>query len=391
MRRMEPVHQEAAPETEHTTVDKPAADTVEHHSKLTKANEFEVSLSVEMQEFSDTDSKFHATGWVNVSWKQPGLTKTELKWDDVKDLCPIPPGAVLFSNALRTTADPEHPSVEIEQDRVKVVFGYDTEIGCPLALHRFPFDRQSLKICVANYWDNKDLKWTVMKPAAFSLLGNLTDMWEMRTPQFGFVESDGIAAPVMIIHLERKSSYYMYNVVLPLFFIVSIMLASFTLPITDLADRLSIVLTLLLTSVAFNYIVSAWLPKKSYLTLLHKYVLLGFFLLFLTATENTIIFLLDSWNGSASDVDSMNRHDTYNFADAIIGVVMAVFWFSLHLLIPLLSMFGLFHESWKSVHSRTVADDSQDFVYTKDVAGKPLADLSTIHKRKKKHTEVELS
>ena len=55
---------------------------------------------------------------------------------------------------------------------------------------------------------------------------------------------------------ERRAAYYMWNIALPNFLLSMLVFTSFAIPRQDLADRLSVTLTLVLTSVAFKYMVA---------------------------------------------------------------------------------------------------------------------------------------
>ena len=52
-----------------------------------------------------------------------------------------------------------------------------------------------------------------------------------------------------------------------------------------MSDRLAIIMTLMLTSVAFKTYVADQLPDNSYLTFMDKYLLAGIFLLVVMALE----------------------------------------------------------------------------------------------------------
>jgi hypothetical protein len=52
---------------------------------------------------------------------------------------------------------------------------------------------------------------------------------------------------------------------------------------------MSVNLTLVLTAVAFKFVVSQNLPNISYLTLLDKYVLTSFVMLFIVVVENAVV------------------------------------------------------------------------------------------------------
>jgi len=91
--------------------------------------------------------------------------------------------------------------------------------------------------------------------------------------------------------LNRRAGYYLSNVVLPLAAITGLTALSIGAIEADgsrlgTGDRLSVSLTLMLTAVAYKFIVAASLPQVSYLTLLDAYVLVCFGLIFLVCIEN---------------------------------------------------------------------------------------------------------
>lgn len=96
---------------------------------------------------------------------------------------------------------------------------------------------------------------------------------------------------VMYLHVERNPSFYFWNVVFPILLINGVsFIAVWIHPFDD--SRANLQVTFLLTLVAYKYTLSSWLPRKSYLTLLDKYVLMSFALQVLFIAENTI-FLWD--------------------------------------------------------------------------------------------------
>ena len=56
------------------------------------------------------------------------------------------------------------------------------------------------------------------------------------------------------------------------------------------ADQLSLLFTLLLTGIALQFVVGSWLPNTSYLTLLDKYILLSFIVMFIIII---MVFIFD--------------------------------------------------------------------------------------------------
>ena len=97
--------------------------------------------------------------------------------------------------------------------------------------------------------------------------------------------------PVLRIALtaRRKPLYFFWNIMLPMALIEALAYGSFAVPREDVADRLSVSLTMVLTAVAFKQIISAELPNVSYLTLLDVFVLASFASTCLVAFENIVV------------------------------------------------------------------------------------------------------
>ena len=79
---------------------------------------------------------------------------------------------------------------------------------------------------------------------------------------------------IFTVYLWRKTGYYTSNVILPIFVLTLLSPLSCTInedgSSMGTADRLSITLTLLLTAVAYKFVVATSLPTVSYLTLLDR-------------------------------------------------------------------------------------------------------------------------
>ena len=91
------------------------------------------------------------------------------------------------------------------------------------------------------------------------------------------------------VWVSRLHNYYVYNIMVPMTVITCIGVSTVTVPICQVSRRLSVNLTLLLTSVAYKFIVSQDLPNVAYLTFLDKYVLFCLGTLVLYILENVIV------------------------------------------------------------------------------------------------------
>lgn len=123
----------------------------------------------------------------------------------------------------------------------------------------------------------------------------------------------------MTIGFERQPWYYLSNIVLVLFLITLMAAYTFSIDVTDAASRLELNFTLVLTSVAFKYTVSSYLPRITYLTLMDKYVLATFVFLGVVGFENASVAVL-------------SNKDTGRFVDRIFLCGAGGMWLLLHLI-----------------------------------------------------------
>ena len=93
----------------------------------------------------------------------------------------------------------------------------------------------------------------------------------------------------VIVHLERKPTFYLWNVVFVNCFVTLASLMAFNMDAYDVGGRASVLLTLLLTTVGHKLIVCSWMPTKPYLTFLDKYIIACFVVQFLAITESIVI------------------------------------------------------------------------------------------------------
>lgn len=78
------------------------------------------------------------------------------------------------------------------------------------------------------------------------------------------------------LKMRRNYQVYLWNVVFFMMLLSGLSLCSFAVDAEDLGERLAIIITLLLTSVAYQSSVFSTLPNVPYLTLLDKYIVACF-------------------------------------------------------------------------------------------------------------------
>lgn len=126
--------------------------------------------------------------------------------------------------------------------------------------------------------------------------------------------SSGCIYPQLIssIYLHRKHGFYMSNVMIPIFLISSIATASFAInedgTVMDTSSRLSLTLTLLLTAVAYKFVVASILPQLSYVTLLDSYLWYCFAYLLLVAIENALYPAVVFHTSCSNDCNGLEKY-----------------------------------------------------------------------------------
>mmetsp|Transcript_663 Transcript_663/g.1034 ORF Transcript_663/g.1034 Transcript_663/m.1034 type:complete len:373 (-) Transcript_663:169-1287(-) len=220
----------------------------------------------------------------------------------------------------------EHPGGD-------VTFRYHVrgEFGEKCELQNFPFDTQEAKVtlCLNDYvctrfeddvkrveFDNKNislpgkLKYLVLasdRTCQDSVIQRNafqeSDVWdlsrkiEMR-PFLSHPGDSGFLKQYSELHvtltMTRHPESYIYGIGVPLAFITTLGWGCSAISHEDFADRSAITLTLLLTSVAYKFVISQNIPPVSYLTFLDKYVLTSSIFLCSLFLQNYIAFWLDS-------------------------------------------------------------------------------------------------
>ena len=130
------------------------------------------------------------------------------------------------------------------------------------------------------------------------------------------------------LRVERDPGFYFGSIILPNFLIVAAAFAAFPVSIDEedlgfIADRLSISVTLMLTAVAFRYVITEQLPKVTYLTVMDYYLLLGFIMLTLLIFENAFIGIT-SW-------EPIEKTDTRVSIDTLFATCCVIVWAVTHI------------------------------------------------------------
>jgi len=181
-------------------------------------------------------------------------------------------------------------------------------------LQTFPYDHQSLSVQIRSKCANEksapvelDSKtWAggiQRENFALSNVWKLEETVQVRQKPIQMEASIGLSYPGLrfAVHVQRKSGYYVINVAIPTGLFALLCGCQAWIPRQNVADRLSVSLTLLLTATAYKFVTASMLPAVAYQTFLDKYVSMCSMIIILMVVESPLALTF----GNYFDVISM--------------------------------------------------------------------------------------
>jgi hypothetical protein len=184
-----------------------------------------------------------------------------------------------------------------------------------LELKWLPFDRQLLRISIyaeplidnMQFVPFKDLNAGVVKntalPNEWALSENVAfDGFKYPSASLICWAHKKVRSSVqVVVHVDHDPKFFFYNVFLVNFLITMASGTAFAAKPEDFSDRAGIQFTILLTSVGYKIVTSSWMPVKSYLTIMDKYILFNFLFQLFLILENWYVCVF--WCTEVQDDD----------------------------------------------------------------------------------------
>ncbi len=169
---------------------------------------------------------------------------------------------------------------------VKYRYIFSADILTEFDYTRFPFDDQELRMELQSFTDNSN-QLVFSTSEQYTGIGSLfrSDDW-IAYPisaftglkrAFGY-ETQERAYILYVIKLERRTQFYILQIILPFCFFILMTTCVFWIQGTSIDRRVSVVATFALTSVAFNFLVLNYLPSVPYKTMLNAIITAGYFM-----------------------------------------------------------------------------------------------------------------
>eukprot|EP00484_Ammonia_sp_Unknown_P001953 CAMPEP_0197022306 /NCGR_PEP_ID=MMETSP1384-20130603/3213_1 /TAXON_ID=29189 /ORGANISM="Ammonia sp." /LENGTH=642 /DNA_ID=CAMNT_0042450323 /DNA_START=41 /DNA_END=1969 /DNA_ORIENTATION=+ len=213
----------------------------------------------------------------------------------------------------------EIPETEFDSEKARFIrakLECEMTFAEELELQSFPFDCQDLS-CVIHERTTGGVRCIFLpelrKPnfASVDPRYSVIDEWDLETAVIEFGDADpnasrsksSYAMIVLRLKVKRRWKVFFANIVFLMCCISLLALTAFSLGADDLGDRLNLLITLILTAVAFSYVVFDSLPNVPYLTFMDKYILGNY--AFLVALMVWSSFMRQDWFTEIMDVWAM--------------------------------------------------------------------------------------
>jgi hypothetical protein len=154
-------------------------------------------------------------------------------------------------------------------------------------LRNFPFDKQKVEFYIANrniqmrsqltrisdYTKNELINFTTINNInGWDIVGNNLSYKPYKGPN-DTAYFDGV---VLELEIERKHSYYLYKVIVPILLILMVCWSSLWVTPKEIESRLTITIVCLLSLIAYNFVIDKEIPKLEYLTVLDWIILVSY-------------------------------------------------------------------------------------------------------------------
>eukprot|EP00658_Telonema_sp_P-2_P076456 TRINITY_DN6695_c0_g2_i1.p1 TRINITY_DN6695_c0_g2~~TRINITY_DN6695_c0_g2_i1.p1 ORF type:complete len:447 (+),score=125.23 TRINITY_DN6695_c0_g2_i1:106-1446(+) len=305
-------HQPAEPE-------EPAAPSPPLRSPVPKEmREVQIAMTVtQLQKIWDVDQTFDVSFYLQLCWEaqEDGETwEPYIEWRNAITTEVNTAPSKMVKN-LRTGSFREGGNDVKQGDVLRMNADYTMKCAELYELEHFPTDYQKLHLCLVSDTVER-IRFVPMRAVPAKLINHeyFTQIhWQLHqypsksspdydpacttmvdteftcTPSSESATGQSYTKVVFRMFVSRKSSVWLTNTVFPLTMITSLCFTQFAIPSTDVADRLSVSSTLLLSLVAMKYTVSDKLPDIPYLTTLDLYLFMCMFFTVASGMESAFL------------------------------------------------------------------------------------------------------
>jgi len=265
-----------------------------------RAHPVEVAVGVDVTNLSNLDEvheTFQLDGYLFGRWYDPRLARPgetsprtyrrgEVWIPKFEMINGVEPRSVFDSSVI---VHPDGTAQYVER--------FGIQLSSRLDLRRFPFDTERLLIVIHPFIADADRvvfkldpdrTWIGRRFATYNSLAQW-DFIALTSVSSAVPLSGSVAGTISEVRIEaglvRKTGFYIWKLMLPLFLMVLLSWSVFWIEASDLNSQMQVAVVTLLTVIAFALALSSELPKVPYLTFIDVYFLVCYVFVFVAILE----------------------------------------------------------------------------------------------------------
>jgi hypothetical protein len=199
---------------------------------------------------------------------------------------------------------------------------------CHFSMRKYPFDTQLLDAVFRVPGFTKDEIVFVAGDTKIDSSMRLSQ-WDLTSIRIE-PHSDPSPGFSIVLDAKRDPLFNLRLVAMPLALIVMLSWSVFWMERSSLGDRISVSFVGILTAVAYQIVVGDLLPHVSYITLMHGFLNLSFFVMSATVVINLVVGACDR-KGRSDLGDRIDHHCRWIFPLTYFGLIPVIFLIAFHL------------------------------------------------------------
>jgi hypothetical protein len=239
----------------------------------------------DLVEIEDAQQSFVADVFIRAEWMDSRLVHSGLAPCTVEMSRIWTPGVQLLNRRKLERSSDQKLSVAPDGLVTQAVRAYG-DFTFQADLSDFPFDHQELYFTIVSNRDRSDVK-VVTSPRHIGMAEQLTVAnWQIqqdgsRSSEYYVSTLDRTISRLdVIFQAQRRSGFYTWHLLVPLFLVVMMTWTVFWIPRDFVPPRVGLVATSMLTLIAYRFAISSHLPPIAYLTRLDKFMVASSVLVF---------------------------------------------------------------------------------------------------------------
>lgn len=284
-----------------TSEKKPTIQLTQTLPKLDRSTEVAVGMYlIDFDDFNEQEESFTLDGYLFLNWRDerlafnPSQTGGKHKTYNSGQIW-TPNVSFLNIEGKREAA---YKELKVKPDgTVYYKEKFTGQFNYELDLKEFPFDSQKIQIILTTLDDSKNIIFTVDKTKTGKSQDAFLAGWTIGEEQANVrtIKSDIEEAyfPEFVYEIDvfRYSKPYIWNIILPLLFIIGL---SWTVFWSRSFESNTVIATSsLLSAIAFNIVVAEELPKVAYLTFINGFILIVYIFICLVVIYTVVKHRLD--------------------------------------------------------------------------------------------------